>query len=218
MINDIYQHMFCVKALPSHWKSGKVADVISQVNTGLNPRDNFVLGGGSIKYITVKNLTTDGQIDFDNCDTIDETARQIVHNRSDISIGDILFASISPLGRCYLIQSTPSDWDINESVFSIRPKDSVVSSEYLYSYFMSDYFISKAQSSSTGSIFKGIRIGTLLDMDITIPALNDIDSFTKATKPLFLAKEKFFNESLHLRKLRDWLLPMLMNGQASIVD
>ena len=210
--------MFCVKELPPQWTVGKVSDVISQVNTGLNPRDNFVLGGGAIKYITVKNLTTDGQIEFSNCDTIDESARQIVHNRSDISIGDILFASISPLGRCYLIQSSPTDWDINESVFSIRPNHEVVSSEYLYSYFMSEYFITKAQSSSTGSIFKGIRIGTLLDMNITIPSQDDIEKFTRLTKPLFLSKERAFNETQKLIKLRDWLLPVLMNGQASISD
>lgn len=122
MISGIYQHMFCLKNLPSNWTVGKVSDVISQVNTGLNPRDNFVLRGGSVKYITVKNLTMDGQIDFSNCDTIDEAARQIVHNRSDISAGDILFASISPLGRCYLIQSTPTEWDINESVFFYTPQ------------------------------------------------------------------------------------------------
>ena len=218
MISDIYQHMFCAKEFPSNWTMGKVSDVILQVNTGLNPRNNFVLGGGKIKYITVKNLTTDGQIDFSNCDTIDEEARQIVHNRSDISVGDILFASISPLGRCYLIQTTPNEWNINESVFAIRPNYSVVSSEYLYSYFMSDYFVSKAQSSSTGSIFKGIRIGTLLDMDIVMPTQDAIAEFTETTKLLFLEKEKVFNESIKLKKLRDWLLPMLMNGQATITD
>ena len=35
-------------------------------------------------------------------------------------------------------------------------------------------------------------------------------------KLLFLEKEKVFNESIKLKKLRDWLLPMLMNGQATI--
>lgn len=87
--------------------------------------------------------------------------------------------------------------------FSIRPKYGEVSSEYLYSYFMSDYFISKAQSSSTGSIFKGIRIGTLLDMDIVMPTQDAIAGFTEKTKPLFLEKEKAFNESIKLKKLRD---------------
>jgi type I restriction enzyme S subunit len=218
MIKEIYNHMFLLSDTPKNWSVGKVSDVVSNISTGLNPRDNFILGKGSIKYVTVKNLTVDGTIDFTNCDTIDEDARKIVHNRSDISTGDILFASIAPLGRCFLIQNTPMNWDINESVFSIRANSELISSEYLYSYFMSDYFITKAQSSSTGSIFKGIRIGTLLDMDIIIPTYGDIKLFTDTTAPLFRGKQRCFDESQKLIVLRDWLLPMLMNGQAIIVD
>ena len=218
MIEDTYNHMFVRSQLPSSWAKKKLSDTIVQINTGLNPRDNFCLGNGSIKYITVKNLTTDGTLDFSNCDTINPAARQIIHSRSDISVGDILFASIAPLGRCFLIQTHPTDWDINESVFSIRANTQLVSSEYLYSYFMSDQFIAKAQSSSTGSIFKGIRIGTLLDMDIVIPPSELINEFTNTTKPLFKAKQRCINESQKLTELRDWLLPMLMNGQATIDD
>ena len=91
--------------IPNGWKICKIQDIISSICTGLNPRDNFSLGSGNIKYIIVKNLTTNGTLDFTGCDTIDESARIIVHNRSDIQIGDILFASIAPLGRCYLIQT-----------------------------------------------------------------------------------------------------------------
>ncbi len=218
MILDIYNHTFVHLQISSSWANKKLSDAIAQINTGLNPRDNFCLGNGTIKYITVKNLTTDGTLDFSNCDTINQTARQIVHNRSDISVGDILFASIAPLGRCFLIQSPPTDWDINESVFSIRVNTGLVSSEYLYSYFMSEQFIAKAQLSSTGSIFKGIRIGTLLDMDIVIPPYELINEFTNTTKPLFKAKQRCINESQKLTELRDWLLPMLMNGQATIDD
>ena len=81
--------------IPEGWTFCKVQDIISNICTGLNPRDNFKLGTGDIKYITVKNLTTNGTLDFTGCDTIDESARAIVHNRSDIQIGDILFASIA---------------------------------------------------------------------------------------------------------------------------
>ena len=41
-------------------KSIKLRDCIVQLNTGLNPRDNFSLGEGSIKYITAKNLNKAG--------------------------------------------------------------------------------------------------------------------------------------------------------------
>ena len=120
------------REIPEGWEVKKIKDCITHIKTGLNPRDNFKLGMGDIKYITVKNITTSGSIDFSKCDIIDDKAKEIVHNRSDISKGDILFASIAPLGRCYLIQEEPEKWDINESVFSIRPDYKIVSSEFLY--------------------------------------------------------------------------------------
>ena len=204
------------REIPKGWEVDSLSHTISSINTGLNPRDNFVLGNGNIQYLTVKNLTTSGTIDFSGCDTVDEQAREIIHKRSDISVGDILFASIAPLGRCYLIQSTPEKWDINESVFSIRPNISCVTSEFLYMYFMSDTFIKGATSSSTGSIFKGIRINTLLDIVAVIPPKDVIDAFTDKIKTMLELKEQKNTENRELTKLRDWLLPMLMNGQATV--
>ena len=202
--------------IPKGWKICKIQDIISSICTGLNPRDNFSLGSGNIKYITVKNLTTNGTLDFTACDTIDESARTIVHNRSDIQIGDILFASIAPLGRCYLIQAEPTDWDINESVFSIRANIDVVTPTFLYLYFMSDAFIKQATSSSTGSIFKGIRISTLLDTELCVPPLSVITQFEDKLVSTLSLKSKSCEEIQKLTNLRDWLLPMLMNGQATI--
>lgn len=204
------------REIPKGWDVRPLSYVISSINTGLNPRDNFVLGNGDIQYLTVKNLTTSGTIDFSGCDTIDEDARSIIHKRSDISVGDILFASIAPLGRCYLIQSNPQNWDINESVFSIRRNASRVTSEFLYMYFMSDTFIKGATSSSTGSIFKGIRINTLLDIVAVIPPKDVVNDFTARITKLLALKEQKASENHELTKLRDWLLPMLMNGQATV--
>ena len=157
-------------------------------------------------------------LDFTGCDTIDESARTIVHNRSDIQIGDILFASIAPLGRCYLIQSEPTDWDINESVFSIRANTDIITPAFLYLYFMSDAFIKHATSSSTGSIFKGIRINTLLETELCVPPLSVILKFKERLASIFPLKSKNYEEIQRLSNLRDWLLPMLMNGQATIED
>lgn len=199
--------------IPKGWQVITLKDCIKHINTGLNPRHNFELGKGSIKYVTVKNLTTNGNIDFSGCDVIDEAARKIVHNRSNISKNDILFASIAPLGRCVIVKEDPVDWDINESVFCIRPDFQKVSTEYLYSYFMSDYFIKKAEHSSTGSIFSGIRITTLEEMPILIPNKEVIDQFTNQVSNLFEMKYNKEQENEKLISLRNFLLPLLMNEQ-----
>lgn len=204
--------------LPLGWSCSKMENAIENVRTGLNPRDNFKLGGGSIKYITVKNLRSDGVLDFSGCDTIDEAARQIIHRRSDVSVGDILFASIAPLGRCYLVQEAPQDWDINESVFSIRYNKETVTPEYLYMHLQSEAFVKESTACSTGSIFKGIRINSLLDSKIIVPPMEIIEGFSKEVRPLLAMQNRLNKETHALIQLRDWLLPMLINGQATVSD
>ena len=204
--------------IPEGWEVYKVKDCTKHINTGLNPRDNFKLGNGNIKYITVKNITTDGTIDFSGCDVIDEAARSVVHKRSQVSKGDILFASIAPLGRCIIVQEEPDNWDINESVFSIRPNTQRVCTEYLYMFFMSDYFVKKAEHSSTGSVFNGIRISTLEEMNILIPNEVIMKNFMLKTQNIFYMKYKNEKENQNLVSLRDFLLPLLMNGQVGFKE
>ena len=207
------------REIPDGWEVVPYSEVISSINTGLNPRDNFRLNtGGQIKYLTVKNLLTNGNIDFSDCDLIDSEAQSIVHKRSDIKKGDILFASISPLGRCHIIWNNPEDWDINESVFSIRPDYNKANSIFLYLSFTSDYFIKLAEGNSTGSVFKGIRITELLGLRTFLPPKHLLDRFSEYVYKLFELKSNTMIENQELASLRDFLLPMLMNGQVKVKE
>ena len=204
------------REIPVGWEVKTLKECIKHINTGLNPRDNFVLGNGDIKYVTVKNLTTEGNIDFSGCDLIDEDALKKVHKRSDIAKGDVLYASICPLGRSYLINKDPIGWDINESVFSIRPNLDVISSEFLSMFLKDSAVVEKASKMATGSIFKGIRIKELENMIFAVPAKNVMESFSKQIKNLIELEHKNIEETTRLTALRDKLLPLLMNGQVVV--
>ncbi len=201
--------------IPADWEVKKLGDCLASISTGLNPRQNFTLGNGFIKYITVKNLTLDGSIDYSGCDFIDENARAKVHKRSNIKVGDILFASISPLGRCYLIQEKPEDWDINESVFSISPAD-FTTSYYLYSFLRSKEFVAKAEQRATGSIFLGIRVDTLKKMEVLWPDSKTLGKFNALIEPIFKKQLVNTKQIETLITQRNTLLPLLMTGQIEV--
>ncbi len=205
------------REIPTGWEVKTLKECIKHINTGLNPRDNFVLGYGDIKYVTVKNLTTEGNIDFSGCDLIDDEALKKVHKRSDIAKGDVLYASICPLGRSYLINKDPIGWDINESVFSIRPDLDVISSEFLSVFLKDSAVVEKASKMATGSIFKGIRIKELENMILAVPVKDVMEKFSKQIKNLIELEHKNTEQIAHLTTLRDKLLPLLMNDQV-IVD
>lgn len=158
--------------LNKDWRVLKFKDCIIQLNTGLNPRSNFSLGSGELKYITAKNLTKYGTIDFSKCDYINDEAKRIINRRSDIKVGDVLLSSRAPIGHCHLIKDEPDDYDIGESIFSIRVKKDIVLPEYLCLYLASDFFVGLASKHTTGSIIQEIRVGDLMGTDVIVPPID----------------------------------------------
>lgn len=206
------------REIPEGWKSLTLFDVVASTGTGLNPRNNFVLGEGDNFYVTIKNIEQ-GKVVLDNkCDKISDKSLEIINKRSDLRIGDILFTSIEPVGITYLILEKPKNWNINESVFTIRPNYEKVTSEFLYMFLSGDYIKSYTKNVSAGSIHKGVRHSLLKDCKFILPFRNIINEFTSKIQPIFKKLELIQKQNQQLSELRDWLLPMLMNGQVSVKD
>ncbi len=82
-------------------------------------------------------------------------------------------------------------------------------------YLSSFYRINSFKSGSAGSIVKFITKSDVENIPVFIP---ESKSYLDCFNNLVFAQEKIALENEELIKLRDWLLPMLMNGQATISD
>ena len=201
------------REIPKGWVCYSLSNTISRIATGLNPRKNFVLGKGSNYYVTIKNIDN-GKISFDDkCDKIDDEALNIINRRSDLKIGDILFTSIEPVGVTYLIQDRPENWNINESVFSLRPNYELITSAYAYLFLSCPEIKAFTRNVSAGSIHKGVRISVLNNFKMAYGNKAIISAFTEIVEPVLQRINIVNRENQKLSSLRDWLLPMLMNGQ-----
>ncbi|WP_207708704.1 restriction endonuclease subunit S [Clostridium porci] len=69
-----------------------------------------------------------------------------------------------------------------------------------------------------GTGLKHLQKPLLKDRPIYIPVETEIEAFNQQVMPLFDTISANFKENQQLIALRDWLLPMLMNGQATIED
>jgi type I restriction enzyme, S subunit len=204
------------RKIPEGWDVLELNDVISRSATGLNPRKNFKLGSGDNYYVTIKNIEQNNVILDEKCDKIDNLALEVIDQRSDLQVGDILFTSIQPVGVTYLIQEKPKNWNINESVFTIRPNYDKVSFEYLFMILSSDEIKIFTENSSAGSIHKGIRHSILKKFKLTYKDKKIIDQFSKIASPLLRKLDIINKENRQLSQQRDFLLPMLMNGQVTV--
>ena len=90
-------------------------------------------------------------------------------------------------------------------------------SAYLYFYLKS---IIKSINTSffAGSGLKHLQKEALLSVNLYIPTIDEIDNFNKVVEPILNKISHIYIENKKLIKQRDFLLPLLMNGQATIED
>lgn len=86
--------------------------------------------------------------------------------------------------------------------------------DYLYQVIKIQMKIYKTQGK--GSQTKFLTIGMLNNISVFSPNANLMEEFSKKTIPMYKKQVNLMNENQKLSELRDWLLPMLMNGQVTV--
>ena len=204
--------------IPKEWYIKSINEITSRVRTGLNPRKNFVLGYGENYYVTIKNMSNNNIYLNEKCDRINDEALKIINKRSDLKKNDILFSGIGTIGRVYLVSEEPENWNISESIFTLRPSESLYS-YYLYQLMLSENLQNYVQQLSSGSVQKGIRKGDLIKFKLPISKNNFIENlYSNKIKNYIFKVQNLRKENLKLVKLRDTLLPKLMSGEIEIPD
>lgn len=90
--------------------------------------------------------------------------------------------------------------------------------EYIASYIASPYFELHKDMLAHGATQEAVNNDDLAGIHLLIPDKNTLEKYHEATQPIYAQMAKNICENKELTKLRDWLLPMLMNGQATIED
>ena len=210
-----YEDVEFIDGFPKDWEKVKLDDVLNKIATGLNPRKNFVLGEGENFYVTIKNMADNTVYLDDKCDKVNDDAIIKINKRSDLKIGDLLFSGIGTIGRVCLIDIPTNNWNISESVFTMRANKKI-SSEFLYMLLLSQDVQNYCQSKANGSAQKGIRMGDLRKYTFLLPTKNVINNFTNQISPILRNVSLLRNENKNLIQQRDMLLPRLMSGKLEV--
>ncbi|MEY2702257.1 MAG: hypothetical protein RLY43_890 [Bacteroidota bacterium] len=129
--------------------------------------------------------------------------------------GDILMTSEAPLGEFYFILND-TNYCMSQRLFAIRADKSKILSTYLYYELSKGNGYSQLIGKASGSTVFGIRQDELRKVNILKPKLDLQITFDDKIKPMLLRIRNNEFQNQKLTELRDWLLPMLMNGQVTI--
>ncbi len=131
--------------------------------------------------------------------------------------GDILMTSEAPAGEFYFIHDF-TEYCLSQRLFAIRANQNLLIPSYFYYELSKGHGYSQIQGSLSGSTVFGIRQDVLRRIKIIVPNLKIQERFNNIILPQLRQIKQLDKQNQELASLRDWLLPMLMNGQVEVAD
>lgn len=89
---------------------------------------------------------------------------------------------------------------------------------YLYSIFRTSWFASYITGYASGTSILGLDDSGLKNLAIPIPDQYLLHRYAKLVASIETRISEMIRENTHLATLRDWLLPLFVTGQATIID
>ncbi|MFA5625097.1 MAG: restriction endonuclease subunit S [Bradymonadales bacterium] len=189
----------------------ELQEFVKNFSTGLNPRQNFSLGNGGNRYITIKNIS-DGKLNLNNAEFVDDKAIAMISKRSKLAKNDVIMSSIGNIGEAYLLREDPVGWNINESVFSLKPDEQKVLPEYLYYLVTSEFAKRFFDNHMTGSSFKSIKMKDLKSMPVRQLSLNQQAEIVKVLYNIDSQLTNLSSQLINVKLQKRYLLKNLITG------
>jgi len=197
--------------IPVNWEVQSL-DYIADLVGGSTPsRENEqYFSAAGIPWITPKDLSINITKKFISKGEVGLT--EFGRKAASLTIlpkGTILMSSRAPVG--YLAIAS-NEVTTNQGFKSFVPK-SYFSSAYIY--YTIKNLLPVIENNASGSTFKEVSGSVLKTINTPIPPKSVVDKFTSQVIDIFNKQEVLEQENKKLSEVRDWLLPMLMNGQIS---
>jgi type I restriction enzyme S subunit len=207
----VYNHTL-KRDIPDGWTDGTLND-LGKIVGGSTPStqdtENFITSG--TPWITPYDLSNNQGNKFITRGAQDVSDAGIKNaSLKKYPPGTVLLSSRAPIGYLAIARD---ELTTNQGFKSFIPNNGY-STAFIY-YTVKGSLKAIIQYAS-GSTFQEISASVLKTVKIVLPESDIVDQFTKAAIPIFERQDLLEQENQHLTQLRDWLLPMLMNGQVSI--
>lgn len=197
------------REIPKGWCANRLGIIESNIVTGKTPStkeiDNF---GNDVPFITIDDIR--------NNTYIVKTTRSLSNKGADSQASKFLPPNsicITCIASPGLIGITTERSQTNQQINAVICKKK---STVPYLYLLLSHYFSNAIGAKTGNVFANMSKGDLSSILLLSPDKDIVNNFSLYTSPMFNKIKTLSLENFELATLRDWLLPLLMNGQATV--
>lgn len=191
------------REIPEGWKDGVLSE-IANITMGQSPPGESYneIGKGTVFF----QGSTDFGLRFPSIRQFTTLPTRIAKQ------GDILLSVRAPVGTMNIARV---ECCIGRGLAALNSKDNCI--VYLHGVMTNFHQIFERRNTG-GTTFGAITKDDLFSLKVVRPESNVLIQFNAITKPIFDKQNVMAEENQKLTELRDWLLPMLMNGQIKIKD
>jgi len=191
------------REIPAKWNDGELND-IANITMGQSPLGESYneKGDGMIFY--------QGCTDFGNrFPTVRKFTTQPTRYAKE---GDILLSVRAPVGTLNIAKENCC---IGRGLAALNSKDNCIA--YLFGVLTNLKQIFDRRNVD-GTTFGSITKDDLFTLKVVRPEDGVLKKYNEMINPIFQKQNKIEFENQKLAELRDWILPMLMNGQVKVLD
>lgn len=198
--------------IPGGWEVKELQD-LAKLGNGINYNKN-IKGNEKCKIVNVRDITSSSLLINSHKLTHLSLPKKSME-KYIIKKTDILIARSGTPGAVRILPSTTEKVIFAGFIIHCLPKDSELR---WYLTFMLKKFEGTNVTTTGGSILKNVSQNSLKSISIILPSSVVLKRFNKQIIPIIEQLENILEENQQLKSLRNFLLPMLMNGQVSISD
>ncbi len=198
------------REIPKGWDVKHLQD-ICRFRNGIN-YEKDCLGDYTYRIANVRNITVSSFL-MDVSDFDEITLPKNQGDKYILSENDIIIARSGTPGATRLVIKPSNNVIFCGFIICCTPLNSQC--RLFLSYFLKQLEGTNATKTG-GSILQNVSQDTLKSLQVTLPNDSVLNRFNQKIEPLVQMMQNIINENRELAKLRDCLLPMLMNGQARV--
>jgi type I restriction enzyme S subunit len=196
------------RAIPCGWGDSSILAVADLLGGGTPTKKKAEYWGGDIPFFTPTDA--DGEsFKFSTADYI--TVEGLKGSSTKLFGKHTVF--ITARGSVGKLTLAGVDMAMNQSCYALRAKSGI---SHTFLFLLAKELIHHLQVKSSGSVFDSIVSNDIELTKLAIPTADVIEKFAAVVEPAFEKISNNIKENLQLAQLRDWLLPMLMNGQVTV--
>lgn len=206
-------------AIPKGW-SVKALKGLYNIKRGISYSSDDIISGSGTPMINLACIDTrrnyrDGELKY-HSGTVPET--------SFLNAGDLLIACTDLtrerdiIGCPILVPDDANQYTFSMDLAKITFPSNEINDMYMYMTLRTDFYHNYIKSWASGTNVLHLNLEGLDWYKTYIPPIELQNQFAEIIQVFHKKQSEILYENRELNAIRDWLLPMMMNGQATISD